>query len=82
MKLNVYVLYSGDCWLSTNSLEIIGVFSDYKIMLDAIRSFAKRRVSSKREVIEDYVDEFICNNNQTQGHNVNVIAETYTLNDY
>ena len=82
MKLKVYVLYSGDCWLSTSSLETIGVFSDYKIMLDAIRSFAERRVSSKREVIEDYVDEFICNNNQTQGHNVNVMAETYTLNDY
>ena len=82
--MEVYLLYECDSWHSRSSMELLGVFSTYPKMIDALRDIADTAIKEghlNADDVEDIVKEFD-NNRQTQGYATNYLYEVVTLDEY
>ena len=82
--MEVYLLYECDSWHSRSSMELLGVFSTYPKMIDALRDIADTAIKEghlNADDVEDIVKEFD-NNRQTQGYATNYLYEVATLDEY
>lgn len=71
--MNIYLLYQGDAWLSTSSLELIGVFSSLEK--------ASNHLHKKREELgltQEQLNQFN-EIQQTQGYEINYYCEIQEL---
>lgn len=75
---NVYLLYSGDAWLSTSSLECMGVFATFDKLVELLQEYlSKTNPDEVDEMIKEIKDNY-----QTQGHRVNWLVQVMTLNEF
>lgn len=75
----IFVLFSADEWLSTDSQVIMGFFDDFEIMIDCLRDELSNEYDE--DEVEDLIEEFT-DNGQTQGLDENWLYTTATLNEF
>lgn len=84
--MNVFVVFKGDAWLSSRSLELMGVFGTLEESVDAIVSkgrFEKDWIEEQGDYAMDEVKEFLLEQKQTpQCGDVNYIIDERELNNW
>lgn len=87
--MNIYLLYEADAWLSTDSKELIGVFTTEKQLFKAVKSSMRNRFKcgifdreneSITTATNRMFDEFVNNGYQTQSYPINLFAENVETN--
>ncbi|MCE8595737.1 DpnD/PcfM family protein [Bacteroides fragilis] len=73
IKTNIYLLYTCNSWHECNSQELIAPFSSKELVY--------AYVTKNRETyhLSNWDIDFFKDNNQTQGHNTNLIMECYEI---
>lgn len=71
-----YLLYIGDAWLSTRSLELIAVCDTLEHTIPLAKEFAK----SENEPLDEQAENFLATYFQTQGRDTNFLIELIELN--
>lgn len=76
---NVYLLYSGDAWLSTSSLECMGTFTTFDKLVESLQEYLSKHLNP--DEVDEMIEEMKLNY-QTQGHRRNWMVEVVTLNEF
>ena len=92
----VYLLYEGDAWLSSDSLVLMGIFTDKEQLKQGAIQLAEQHIvdlfdlddgdyedMTEEEAQNAFIDSFIgelMNNSQTQGYEVNFDIKAVELN--
>lgn len=84
---NVYVLFTSDYWLSSDSAECVGVFTSKDELEKGVKEAVKKSIKyfkNDDEELEEtqnrIYEEFVGNRNQTQGYDLNLYAEEFEPN--
>ncbi len=73
IKTNIYLLYTCNSWHERNSQELIAPFSSKELVYAYV-------IKNRRAYhLSDWDIDFFKDNNQTQGHNANLIMECYEI---
>lgn len=75
----VYLLYSGDAWLSTSSLECMGTFTTFDKLVESLQEYLSKYLNP--DEVDEMIEEMKLNY-QTQGHRRNWMVEVVTLNEF
>ena len=88
--MNIYLLYEADAWLSTDSKELIGVFTNTRKMLSVVKSCMKYYFTegildidvheTTISATKNMFDEFVNNGYQTQTYPINLFIEIVETN--
>ena len=82
--MDIYLLYECDTWLTRDSMELLGVFSTYPKMIEALRDIADTAIKEghlNADNADEIVEEFETIS-QTQGYATNYLYEVATLDEY
>lgn len=84
--MSVFIVFKGDAWLSSRSLELKGVFGTLEESVDAIVSkgeFDKYWIEEQGDYAMDEVKEYLLEQRQTpQCGDINYIIEERELNEW
>ena len=78
----VFLVFNGDAWLSTGSLVLTGVYSDFKkAILDILEDLSENG-QLDGENTRDSIAKELSREHQTQGFDTNYIIKTANLNEW